>query len=104
MPTPLPGAIPVAVDSVEKLLVYAAQLYRLTASGRFYSERSDSDRRPFMQVSIDDVFGTENSSKHFMIFRGAVPLNPNYAIEGKTLWEDANGLEGQITLPTGFTD
>ena len=103
MATPLPGSIPASVDTVEKLAVYAIDLYTRVAAGRYYSERSDSDRRPFLQVSIDQTFGSENSSQTFMIFRGAVPLNPNYALQGETLWEGAPGLTGSVTLPPGFT-
>ena len=102
MPTPLPGAIPTSVDTVEKLVVYAIDMYSRVAAGRYYSERSDSDRRPFLQASIDDVFGLENDSQKFVIFRGAIPLNPNYALQGQTLWEDAPGLNGSITLPVGY--
>lgn len=103
MSTPLPGVIPSSIDSVEKLVVYALDMYSRVAAGRYYSERSDTDRRPFLQVTIDDVFGTENDTNKFIIFRGAVPLNANYALEGKTLWEDPPGLTGSITLPAGFT-
>ncbi|MGD1858159.1 MAG: hypothetical protein ACFB2W_28315 [Leptolyngbyaceae cyanobacterium] len=103
MPTPLPGTIPTSVDTVEKLLVYAVDMYNRVAAGRMYSERSDSDRRPFLQASVDTVFGQENESQTFVIFRGAVPLNPNYALEGQTLWSHAKGLTGDITLPPGFT-
>ena len=103
MATPLPGAIPASVDTVEKLLVYSVDMYNRVAAGRYYSERSDSDRRPFLQASIDSVFGKENDTQTFIIFRGAVPLNPNYALEGKTLWDDPPGLTGSITLPAGFT-
>ena len=102
MPTPLPGAIPTSVDTVEKLVIYAVDMYNRVAAGRYYSERSDSDRRPFLQASVDSVFGNENDTQTFMIFRGAVPLNPNYALEGKTLWQDPPGLNGSITLPNGF--
>lgn len=102
MPTPLPGAIPSSVNTVEKLMVYAVDMYNRVAAGRMYSERTDSDRRPFLQASIDTVFGEENSSQTFVIFRGAVPLNPNYALEGQTLWEASPGLSGSITLPPGF--
>ncbi|MEM1253278.1 MAG: hypothetical protein AAGI69_12665 [Cyanobacteria bacterium P01_H01_bin.21] len=104
MATPLPGAIPTSVDTVEKLLIYAVDIYNRVAAGRQYSERADSDRRPFLQTSIDTVFGSENSSQTFIIFRGAVPLNPNYALQGETLWEGAPGLTGSVTLPPGFTD
>ena len=103
MPTPLPGSIPTSIDSVEKLVIYALDMYNRVAAGRQYSERSDSDRRPFLQTSIDTVFGLENDSQTFIIFRGAVPLNPNYALQGETLWEGAKGLTGEITLPPGFT-
>ena len=103
MPTSLPGSIPTSVDTVEKLVVYAVDMYSRVAAGRAYSERSDSDRRPFLQISIDDVFGQENNSQKFIIFRGAVPLNPNYSLQGQTLWSHANGLTGDITLPPGFT-
>lgn len=103
MSTPLPGSIPTSVDTVEKLLVYALDMYNRVAAGRYYSERTDADRRPFLQSAIDSVFGQENNSQTFIIFRGAVPLNPNYALEGKTLWEDPPGLTGSVTLPPGFT-
>lgn len=103
MPTSLPGTLPSSVDSVEKLLVYALDMYNRVAAGRYYSERTDSDRRPFLQASIDTVFGAENQSQTFIIFRGAVPLNPNYALNGETLWQGSPGLSGSITLPPGFT-
>ena len=103
MPTPLPGAIPTSVTTVEQLMVYAMDMYNRVAAGRMYSERTGSDRRPFLQASIDTVFGEENSSQTFVIFRGAVPLNHNYALEGQTLWSHAKGLTGDITLPPGFT-
>ena len=103
MATSLPGSIPTSVDTVEKLVVYALDMYNRVAAGRYYSERTDSDRRPFLQASIDSVFGEESASQTFIIFRGAVPLNPNYALDGQTLWEAAPGLNGSITLPPGFT-
>ena len=102
MPTSLPGPIPTSVVSVEKLLVYAVDMYNRVAAGRYYSERTDSDRRPFLQASVDSVFGVESESQTFLIFRGAVPLNPNYALSGQTLWQASPGLSGSITLPNGF--
>ena len=103
MATPLPGPIPSNVDTVEKLVVYANELYKRVAAGRQYSERSDSDRRPFLVMDITTVFGQENNSQTFMIFRGAAPLNPDYALQGETLWQNAPGLTGSVTLPPGFT-
>ena len=104
MPTPLPGAIPTSVNTVEKLLIYAVDMYDRVAAGRTYSERTDSDRRPFMQAAIDKVYSEENESQRFLIFRGAVPLNPDYALLGQTLWESAPGLREEIALPPGYTD
>lgn len=104
MPTPLPGPIPASIDSVEKLFIYSAQLYRLVAAGRRYSERSDADLRPFLQHSIDDVFGQENNSQTFMIIRGAVPLKPTFDALGEKIWANAPGLNGSVTIPPGYTN
>ncbi len=102
MPTPLPGPIPTSVDTVEKLVIYSLDMYRRAAAGQYYSERSDADKRPFLQSSIDQTYSEENGSSLFIIFRGAVPLNPDYALQGETLWEGAFGLAGQTSLPAGF--
>lgn len=104
MATPLPGSIPTTITTVEQLLVYSVDMYRRVAAGKRYAERSDADQRPFLQASIDDVYGKENDSQRFVIFRGAVPLDPDYALKGKTLWDEAPGLTGSVTLPTGYTD